>query len=131
MVPFFSQILFFNVGASFYLLQRSPELQPKQPIFIWNKHGLVCLILPPNDLTVFIDIGRNPGPLCSSLNNNIHPATNSYIVHRPCASAGLNRPQQRHQSCISYTRNGILFFRHLGKHCCTPTLPILVLANGW
>ena len=38
---------------------------------------------PPIDPTLFVDIERNPGPLCSLLNYKIHPVANAQVAHRP------------------------------------------------
>ena len=65
-------------GHYFIYCRDRPSYSTNRPITIWNKHGFMCS-LPANDLTICVDIERNPGPLCSSLNNIIHSATN--LVH--------------------------------------------------
>lgn len=36
---------------------------PRRAIAAWSKHGLICLYLPcKTDLTIFMDVSRNPGP---------------------------------------------------------------------
>ena len=36
---------------------------PHRPATTWLKHSFVCVFLPRKDLTVFMDIEPNPGPL--------------------------------------------------------------------
>ena len=55
-----------------------PSYNPSRPIAIWNKRGFVCLLLPFTDLTICVDVERNPGPCCSLLNNTTHSTTNFY-----------------------------------------------------
>ena len=76
----------------------------------------MCLFLPSTDLTIFVDVERNPGPCCSLLNNTTHFTTSSYN------GRGLDLGHQKHYqfSCISYERNKLLFLRHRSKHCCSP-----------
>ena len=59
-----------------------PSYKPSRPIAIWNKRGFVCLLLPSTDLTIFVDVERNPGPCCSLLNNTTHSTTSSYNVRK-------------------------------------------------
>lgn len=117
-------------GHYFIYCRDRPSYSANRPITIWNKHGFMCLLLPPNDLTICVDIERNPGPLCSLLNNIIHSATNALTIHRPCSSAGLGCQQQQRQSVISFSRNQLLSFCHLGKLCCTPTLLMKLKSTG-
>ena len=95
-----------------------PSYNPSRPIAIWNKRGLVCLLLPSTDLAICVDVERNPGPCCSLLNNTTHSTTNFYSVR------GLDQGHQKYCqfSCISYERNQLLFLRHRSKHCCSPAL---------
>ena len=90
----------------------------------------MCSLFPPNDLTIFVDIERNPGPLCSSPKNIIHHVTDAQVVHRPCSSAGLDCQQWQRQCGISFPRNELLSFRHLGKLCCTPVLLMKLKSTG-
>ena len=89
---------------------------PSRPIVSWNKRGFVCLFLPPSDLTIFVDVERNPGPCCPTLNSTAHFTTSSYNVR------GLNLRHQKHYqpSCISYERNRLLSLRHWSKNYCSP-----------
>ena len=95
-----------------------PSYNPCRSIAVWNKCDFVCLLLPSTDLTIFVDVERNPGPCCSLLNNTTHSTTSSYNVR------GLDQGHQKHYqfSCISYERNELLFLRHRSKHCCSPAL---------
>ena len=76
----------------------------------------MCLFLPPSDLTIFVEVERNPGPCCPTLNSTAHFTTSSYNVR------GLNLRHQKHYqpSCISYERNRLLSLRHWSKHYCSP-----------
>ena len=38
------------------------KLHPRRPITVWHKHGHICLLLPPLDITICMDILPNPGP---------------------------------------------------------------------
>ena len=49
---------------------------PHRPITTRNKHGCTCLLLPSRDLTICMDIERNPGPPCSLL--DVHPSAVSF-----------------------------------------------------
>ena len=49
---------------------------PHRTITTWNKHGCTCLLLPSRDLTICMDIERNPGPPCSLL--DVHPSAVSF-----------------------------------------------------
>ena len=35
---------------------------PSRPVVEWRKHGLICICLPPRDLTLCMDVQANPGP---------------------------------------------------------------------
>ena len=85
-----------------------PSYKPSRPIAIWNKRAFVCLLLPSTELTIFVDVERNPGLYCSSLNNMTHSTTSS------CNVLGLDQGHQKYCqfSCISYKRNQVLFLRH-------------------
>ena len=91
----------------------------------WSKHGSTCLVItghdPPLDITVWMDISRNPGPssdlidICSGGHNlvhggNLHTSSStrttstsnngpgarfgipSLITMRPTVTSGYNRP---------------------------------------
>ena len=94
-----------------------PSYNPRRPIVSWSKRGFVCFFLPSSDLTIFVDVERNPGPCCSTLNNTAHFTTSS------CNVRGLNLRHLKHYqpSCISYERNRLLSLRHWSKHYCSPT----------
>ena len=49
---------------------------PHRPITTRNKHGCTCLLLPSRDLTICMDIERNPGPPCSLL--DVHSSAVSF-----------------------------------------------------
>ena len=49
---------------------------PHRPITTRNKHGCTCLLLPSSDLTICMDIERNPGPPCSLL--DVHSSAVSF-----------------------------------------------------
>ena len=59
-----------------------PSYNPSRPIAIWSKRGFRCLLLPSTDLTIFVDVERNPGPCCSLLNNTTDSTTSSYNVRK-------------------------------------------------
>ena len=50
-------------GRSCFIIHR--------PITIWNKHGCTSLLLPSRDLTICMNIDRNPGPPYSLLNAHL------------------------------------------------------------
>ena len=110
-----------SVGYRGYILFSAEifrvTINPSRPIVSWNKRGFVCpFLLPPSDLTIFVDVERNPGPCCPTLNSTAHFTTSSYNVR------GLNLRHQKHYqpSCISYERNRLLSLRHWSKHYCSP-----------
>ena len=44
-----------------------------KPISTWQKHGIVCLFLPMEELTLCMDSELNPGPTV----HDVHPSWNS------------------------------------------------------
>lgn len=94
-----------------------PSYYPCQLIALWNKRRFMCLLLLSTDLSISVDVERNPGPGCSLLNNTTHSTTSSYNV------CGPDQGHQKHYqfSCISYKRNQLLFLGHRSKHfSCSP-----------
>ena len=41
----------------------STKKLPRRPVSIWHKHGHICLLIRRKDITVDMDIEKNPGPL--------------------------------------------------------------------
>ena len=61
---------FVDYHVDFKRRDLASHYQTRRPSFKATKHGAVCLVLPSRvfvmDLTVFVDISRNPGPVLGS-----------------------------------------------------------------
>ena len=55
--------LLLEFPATRFQLKRSKLTNaPSRPVVEWRKHGLICICLPPRDLTLCMDVQANPGP---------------------------------------------------------------------
>ena len=70
------------------------KLHLRRPITVWHKHGHICLLLPPLDITICMDILPNPGP--SSLPTKITSILKiGGNFKRPLSSIDLNNYSTR------------------------------------
>ena len=75
-----------NFSSPFGRFNRSSNGLPRRPVSSWHKRGYVCIYLPRKDLTIFMDIEKNPGPLLITNHNQLLHLNASTAVHRPSQS---------------------------------------------
>ena len=115
----------FLVTARVKLLSRMAQLyRLRFAIYKWSKHGQTCLSIPDCDhafdLTIFMDIHRNPGPNYTAsnlqefefrVNNrneaNLHASTRSSICYSSEQLLNIRRVWSTYPTVIS--RNHLLF----------------------
>ena len=89
---------------------------PHRPVTTWLKHGFVCLFLPRKDLTVFMDIEPNPGPL--------DPQSSSFQPSRVLFESSVSQVFDNYSrlllisnnkpACFIHTRDDLINIRRLG-----------------
>ncbi len=48
-----------------YFLCKDGRHYPSRPLYAWTRHGYICYILPQKDITIYMDVQLNPGPIRS------------------------------------------------------------------
>ena len=63
-----------------YFLCKDGGHYPSRPLYAWTKHGYICYILPQKDLTIYMDVQLNPGPI-RSFNNCQNISGQTSVLH--------------------------------------------------
>ena len=94
---------------------------PHRPVTKWLKHGVVCVFLQRKDLTVFMDIEPNPGPL--------HLQSSSFQPSRVLSESSVSQVFDNYSrlllisnnkpACFIYTRDDLINIRRL--RFCKPS----------
>ena len=103
---------------------------PHRPVTTWLKHGFVCVFLPRKDLTIFMDIELNPGPLHLS-SSSFQPISALHKSSFPSTQKGSGLAAIGNDTVrYVYTKDDLINIRRMGICKLSYSAFLNVKSNG-